>query len=291
MTAALVPTHRPGVAEVVGLEPVVVASPELLAQIDTLEHHLAVLPAEETPDSMTSSDPIGVEAARLAKDLEAERVRVKAAPWALCQAIDAAARGPADRIAQVKGAIEQRHRRILARVEAARQAAEAARREAERKAAEAVAARERAEAQARRAQAERDAALARMAADATTAADRQAAQDLAREAEAQAQAEAAQIAAVADREREAAADAYLASLDAAPPPAPRSSTTVSTHKVIHIYDAKAVPDAIVVGGVTVYLKTVDAKQVEKLLRIGVPIAGARLVDEIRTATRTGRGRR
>ena len=278
-------------AVVPGLPPVVAVTEELQTQIASLAAAWADLEATpETDESIAQTDPVAIAATRLARNLEAGRVEAKAAPLAMCRAIDDACRDPAGQLAEIKRAAEARHLRIHQARERKRIAEEQERRRAAQAAADAEACRVRAEAEARRAQEEREAALAKMAEEAATPEDAAAVEALAAEADAEAQVEAERVAAAAAQARDAAASAYVSSLSIAPAPAPKSSTTVVRALELEIVDEDQIPDAIEVAGGRVSLKTVDRKQVEKLLRLGIPVTGARLVEVTRTQTRTG-GRR
>jgi hypothetical protein len=293
-SAANTPTalevYQPILAQVDGAAPVLVVSAEILAEIADLDAALAALAAmPEDPDTVHLSDPIGVRAARIARQLEADRVAVKSIPLELCRAIDAAAKDPAATLNRIKVAIEQRHTRIHVAVERRRLEAEAARRRAEAAALEAEAAATRAREAAARAQAERDRQLAELAASAHSVEDTQVVDELALEAERATQVEADAVAEAAQTLQVAASEAYLASLDATPAPAPKTSTTISRVLVLEITDASKIPDAIeLAGGQRIALKSIDRKALDKALRLGIVIDGARLIPDVRTSTRGGR---
>lgn len=263
-----------------GLPPVVAVSAEVVEQVDRLLARYAALP-EYTPETLGESDALVREIALLLRGLEAERKRLVAPALALQRAVNAAAESEAGRLDAAKRTIEAGHARVRREVEAAQREAEAARRRAEAEAAAAIRARQEAEARARADQAERERALAACATDTHSPEDKAALAELEAQAEARAQQEAQRVAAADLAARSAAAEAYMASMEAQPAALPKTSVVVRKVLRLRVTDATLVPD--VVHGVSI--KRIDERALEKLLRAGVTVPGAELVEVEETGTR------
>lgn len=259
----------------------VALAPEIVAQLEVLAADFAALPPC-TAETVAQSDALVRQIAKTARALEAGREAAKRPHLAIGRAIDDAVRPHAARLEVWKRDIEARHQTLRRQQEEERRRAEEQRRAAEEAAARAQAERDAAERRLREQEEEAARALQELAAVTTTEADADTVGALAREQEAAAAAERERVAKLAEEADLRAAEAYTAAMDAHPMAPPvKTSTVVSTVKVLEVFDPTAVPD--VVHGVSI--KSIDRKALEKLLRAGIAVPGARLVERERTGTR------
>lgn len=234
----------------------VALSGETLDLIASLEARASVLTAVEDLGTMQAADLLVSEAIKLDKAIEAERKRLKQPIAALAEALDMAsseARTPLIGIKQDLG------RKVLAF-----QQAENARREAER--------RRLAEEQARQ---EAEAAAARAAA---IEAQRQA-EAAAAEEDLPPGIEAAPATAPVVHVPEVIRPTYEQQMDVAP--IKSSSVVAKKVKVVEIYDPSLVPRDL--NGVALW--AIDAKQVERIAKAGIPIPGVRVVEKDQIAAK------
>jgi signal transduction histidine kinase len=238
------------------LPPALVAlSGETLDLIASIEARACAITTIEDVAAMEAADALVAEAIKLDKAIEAERKRLKAPITALAEAVDMASSEARTPLLGIK--------QDLGRLILAFQQAENARREAER--------RRLAEEQARR---EAEAAAAREAQRKADEAAKAAAEDedLPPGLDAPAPAPVVhvpEVLAPTYQEQQAAAPLKL------------SSVVAKKVRVVEIFDPALVPREL--NGVPLW--AIDAKQVEKLAKAGLPIPGVRVVEKDQIAAK------